>query len=127
LPYQEGGARQSAASSKKRAEVDEDDWVREPGSVGWVREEEAAGSGWSLADTDYECIHGRLCGDVCPQPATVPGYKNKPIPNPSRFWDKPYPCDCWGEATVKTTPTPDPFAPARTPTQGGPWSASRHR
>jgi hypothetical protein len=90
-------------------------WVREPGAVGWVEESDACGSGWSLADTDYECVHGRLSGDSCPQPATVPGYNDKPIPNPDRRWDKPYPCDCFGEAGAKA-PTPDPFAASsRTP------------
>jgi hypothetical protein len=67
----------------------------------------------SLADADYECVHGRLRGDPCPQPATVPGPNDKPVPNPSRLWAKPYPCDCWGESRVRST-TPDPFAAALT-------------
>lgn len=91
----------------RRTQVDKSEgWVREPGAVGWVDELDATGSGWSVADADYECIHGRRPGDSCPQPATVPGWDDQIIPNPARLWDKPYPCDCFGEAM----PTPDPFA-----------------
>jgi len=115
----EGTHRQYRPNRKKTAEIDDEGWVREPGAVGWVLERDAVPSGWSLADTDYECVHGRLRGDVCPQPATVPGRDDKPVPNPSRRWHKPYPCDCWGEARVRAV-TPDPFAHASHPAKRSP-------
>ena len=54
---------------------------------------------------DMECVHGRLPGDVCPQPAMILKGASGLKPNPCRFWDKPYPCTCWGEP--RTLPTPD--------------------
>jgi hypothetical protein len=61
-----------------------------------------ANGGYGSAD--YECVHGRLPGDRCPQPAKVPHGIQGWTPNQDRRWDKPYPCDCWGEAAVKATP-----------------------
>jgi hypothetical protein len=87
----------------------------------------------SAVSASNECVHGRLPGDPCPQPAMVPGgwsarsarFSSRPVPNTDRLWDKPYPCDCWGEARVTPVPydqdagrdgqkgrpdrTPDPF------------------
>lgn len=130
-PLSDGGSPHKLyqPNRKKTAEIDDEGWVREPGAVGWVQEGDAIGSGWSLADTDYECIHGRLRGDSCPQPATVPDANDRPKPNPDRRWDKPYPCDCWGETRVRSA-TPDPFsharshAPRATPGWGLPWVPS---
>jgi hypothetical protein len=51
--------------------------------------------GHSSADTDYECVHGRIAGDRCPQPEFVPG-NGKPVPNLDRRWPHDHPCDCWG-------------------------------
>jgi hypothetical protein len=64
----------------------------------------------SRATADYECRHGRLSGDRCPQPTTVPDGPESRRPNPDRRWTEPYPCECWGEVVVKSVTTPDPFA-----------------
>jgi hypothetical protein len=88
-------------------------WVK-TGTGGWVEEIDLL-ERWSRASADYECVHGRLPGDPCPQPAEVPGgdiqkIGPKPVPNLHRRWDQPYPCDCWGEARV--VGTPNPFQPS---------------
>lgn len=58
----------------------------------------------SLADADRECVHGRLRGDRCPQPATVPHEYSGWKPNPNRLWTMPFPCKCWGEPRAVGTP-----------------------
>lgn len=50
----------------------------------------------SLADADYECAHGRIAGDPCPQPEFVPDRLDRPVPNPDRRWPHDEPCGCWG-------------------------------
>jgi hypothetical protein len=79
--------------------VDPIDYLSEGG--GCDRLTDASGG---YGSADYECVHGRLPGDRCPQPATVPAGIQGWTVNRNRLWDKPYPCDCWGEVTVKATP-----------------------
>jgi hypothetical protein len=91
------------------AEIDDEGWVREPGAVGWVQESDIRpdfSNRWELADTDYECEHGRLAGDVCPSPRVVftSGEFNGVV---VQTWPHPDPCGCWPQEAKPSVPTPD--------------------
>lgn len=88
-----------------------DDCVRtEFGS--YVHELDITGVFAPMADTDFECEHGRLAGDPCPSPKIT---ASQAWPNLGlragdvvQNWPHPHPCGCWPSELAERVPADAP-------------------
>jgi hypothetical protein len=89
----------------------EDGWV-ETGTGALVCALDVPSIRPSLADADYECIHGRLAGDVCPSPRVR--FTSGEFAGVVQNWPHPHPCECWPQEQPMTG-TPDLMGALRIP------------